>query len=230
MMLRVRSPLALPGVVLAAAFACLAPAVAAAATLTTDARCYAQGAPLQMTAAGLTPRAPLTVALDGTALRYSDGSTPTADDAGNFSSSFATPGLGPGITQQRHALAVDDGTQRPRTRFAVTRPAGAAFSPSEGDPRTLRARFTLWGFALASARNARAWLHWVDPAGKVRRNALLGMTKGDCGVLTTPQRRVFPFDPEPGRWVLAIDTQRRYRVQTDGVRAKIRVHVRPVSP
>jgi hypothetical protein len=215
---------------LSVAFGVAASAQAAsAATLTTDARCYAQGAPLQLTASGMAPRAPLTVSLDGEPLRYRDGSTPTADDAGTFASSFATPALAPAAMQLHHTLAVADGSARAHTRFTVTRPAGADFEPSAGDPRRLRARFTLWGFALASGRNQRAWLHWVDPTGKVRRNAALGITRGDCGRLTTAPRRVFPFDPEPGRWVLVIDTLRRYRVQTDAARAKIPVHIRSLS-
>jgi hypothetical protein len=231
----------LPRAALAAALACLlaasAPARAGApqATLGTDAHCYRQGAPLRLTAAGLTPDAPLTVALDGQALSYRDGSTPTADDAGAFQSSFATPALGPAVEQQRHLLVVSDGTHRPRARFTVTRPPGAKFEPSSGDPRTLRARFSVWGFALPSAGGgltppgARVWLHWLDPAGKVRANAALGVTGGDCGTLTTAPRRVFPFDPQAGRWVLVLDTRRRYRVQADGPRAKIPVHVRALS-
>jgi hypothetical protein len=219
--------------VLAAALACLpaAPALALAAqpTLTTDARCYLQGAPLRLTAGGLMPHAPLTVALDGQALRYRDGSTPTADAAGTFASSFATPALASGVEQQRHVLSVSDGTRRPRARFTVTRPTGADFQPSAGDPRTLRARFTVWGFALGGVdgtAHARVWLHWLDPSGKVRASAALGVTGGDCGTLTTAPRRVFPFDPEAGRWLLVLDTLRRYKVQTSGPRAKIPVHVR----
>jgi hypothetical protein len=233
MMPRVRSRHPLPRLVLlACALALLvAPAaVAAPASLTTDARCYLQGAPLQMTAAGLTPRAPLTVALDGQRLSYGDGSAPAADDAGSFASSFATPVLAPGVVQQRHMLAVSDGTRRPRARFTVTRPAGADFQPSSGNPRTLRARFAAWGFALAGGANRLpVWLHWVSPAGKVRQSAALGSTSGDCGALTTPPRRVFPFDPEAGRWMLVLDTHRRYRVQASGPRAKIPVHVRSLS-
>ena len=204
-------------------------ALAAPATLTTDARCYLQGAPLRMTANGLTPDAPLTVALDGTQLSYGDGSTPTADAAGSFASSFATPALAPGVAQQRHVLAVGDGRQRPKARFTVTRPTGADFQPSSGNPRTLRARFKVWGFALVGgASRVPVWLHWVSPAGRVRQSAALGTTGGDCGTLTTAPRRVFPFDAEAGRWVLVLDTQRRYRVQTSGPRAKIPVHVRSI--
>ncbi|HMJ01500.1 MAG TPA: hypothetical protein VK506_01090 [Conexibacter sp.] len=218
-----------------AALACVAGVVAgaaapaSAATLTTDARCYAQGAPLQLTANGMAPRAPLTVSLDGQALRFRDGSTPRADEAGTHASSFSTPALAAGVNQLRHALAVDDGTTRARTRFTVTRPAGADFAPKHGDPRTLRVRFTLWGFALASGRNAQVWLHWLDASGRVRKNAPLGLTQGDCGQLTSTRRRVFPFDAEPGRWTLVLDTSRRYRVQSDGARAKIPVHVRSLS-
>jgi hypothetical protein len=230
MMSCVRPPHPLLGLVLAATTACFASAApAAAAALTTDARCYAQGAPLRMTASGLTPGVPLTVSLDGQPLRYRDGSTPTADAAGAFASSFATPVLAAGVMQLRHTLAVEDDVHRARARFTVTRPAGADFAPSHGNPQTLRARFTLWGFALASGRNARVWLHWVNPAGAARKTAALGVTSGDCGTLTTAPRRVFPFDAEPGRWTLVIDGHRRYRVQSDGARAKIPVHVRSIS-
>lgn len=226
---RSRNLLSLPP--LAAALLALGAAGSeAAATVATDARCYAQGAPLRLTASGLTPRAPLTVSLDGQALRYRDGSTPSADDAGSFASSFATPALAPGANQLRHVLAVGDGVVSGRTRFTVTRPAGAVFEPAQGDPRRLRARFQLWGFALDSGRNRRAWVHWVDPKGTARRTSALGVTQGDCGRLTTPLRRVFPFDPEPGSWTLVIDTRKRYRVQTDAARAKIPVHIRSLAP
>lgn len=211
-----------------ALLACVATSAAAAATLRTDARCYAQSAPVRMTADGLAPQAPLTVALDGQPLEYRDGSRPSANDAGMFASSFAAPQLAPGVSQLHHALAVDDGRQRPRTRFTVTRPPGASFAPSVGNPKTLRARFTVWGFALDSGRNAPAWLHWIAPSGTVRASAVLGVTRGACGTLTSAPRRVFPFDPETGRWTLAIDTHRRYRMQARGPRAKISVTVRPI--
>ena len=151
------------------------PSLARAATLTTDARCYLQGAPLRLTAGGLTPQAPLTVALDGRALSYGDGSTPTADAAGTFQSSFATPALAPGVAQQRHVLAVTDGTRRPRTRFTVTRPAPADFQPSSGARERCGPLLRLGLRAGAPSRaHTVVWLHWVGPAGKVRRNAALG--------------------------------------------------------
>ena len=181
-----------------------------------------------MTADGLVPQAPLTVALDGQPLKYRDGSQPAATAAGTFQSSFAAPTLATGVQQLRHSLSVDDGTQRARTRFTVTRPPGASFAPSVGNPKTLRARFTIWGFALGGTRNGPVWMHWISPQGTVRTTAALGIARGDCGTLTSAPRRVFPFDPETGRWTLAIDTHRRYRVQPNGPRAKISVTVRPI--
>lgn len=207
-----------------------APAAVHAATLTTDARCYPQGAPLRMTATGLTPQTPLTVRLDGQTLRYRNGSTPSADAAGGFASSFAVPALTAGLVQRRHVLSVSDGTHAPHARFTVTRPAGADFEPSSGNPATLRARFSVWGFALAGgAPRAQVWLHWVEPSGRVRASAALGVADGDCGALTTAARRVFPFAAAPGRWVLVFDTHRRYRAHASGPRAKIAVHVRSLS-
>ena len=236
MMPRVRSPhpllrrAALGAALVVASASATGAAAAHAATLTTDAHCYLQGAPLRMTATGLAPQAPLTVALDGQALRYRNGATPTADAAGGFASSFAVPALLPGVEQKRHVLAVSDGTSRPRARFTVTRPTGADFEPSSGSPRTLRARFSVWGFALGGGvSGARVWLHWLSPAGSVRASTALGAARGDCGALTTAPRRVFPFVAIPGRWVLVFDTQRRYRTQASGPRAKIAVHVRSLS-
>lgn len=224
---RSRNPLALGALVVA--LACTPASAAARATLTTDARCYLQGAQLQMTASGLAPNAPLTVVLDGDQLNYGDGSAPRSDAAGSFSGSFATPTLTSGAVQLRHVLVVSDGKRRPRARFTVTRPAGADFQPSSGDPRTLRARFRVWGFGVRDGGRGRVWLHWVSPRGTVRRTAALGMTSGDCGALTTQPRRVFPFAPEAGRWLLVLDTQLRYRVHASGPRAKIPVHVRASS-
>jgi hypothetical protein len=231
MMPRVRSrhPLSHFAALACALTAFAAPADAAArATLTTDARCYLQGAQLQMTASGLAPNAPLTVVLDGRQLSYGDGSTPMSDAAGSYAGSFATPALAAGAVQLRHLLVVSDGTRRPRARFTVTRPAGADFQPSSGDPRTLRARFRVWDFGVRDAGGVRVWLHWVSPRGAVRRTAALGSTSGDCGALTTQPRRVFPFPPAAGRWVLVLDTHPRYRVHASGPRAKIPVHVRPL--
>jgi len=214
----------------AVALAAMPAAAARAATLTTDARCYLQGAPLRMTATGLTPSTPLTVALDGQTLRYRNGATPSSDAAGGFASSFATPTLAAGLVQRRHALSVSDGSHRPRARFTVTRPTGADFEPSSGNPQTLRARFSVWGFALdGGAPGVRVWLHWIGPGGSVRMTAALGAARGDCGALTTAARRVLPFVAAPGRWVLVFDTHRRYRAQASGPRAKIAVHVRSVA-
>jgi hypothetical protein len=208
------------------------PAAAGAATLTTDARCYLQAAQLRMTAGGLTPAAPLTVSLDGRALRYGDGSAPDADAAGSFAGAFAVPALTAGVPQQRHALAVSDGGHTPHTHFTVTRPAGADFQPAAGDPRTLRARFRVWGFGLGGGRGAgrvRVWLHWIAPDRTVRASAALGTARGDCGALATAARRVFPFAAQAGRWLLVVDTHRRYRMQASGPRAKIPVQLRPLS-
>jgi hypothetical protein len=225
---RTRNALALGA--LAVALACAPPAAAARATLTTDARCYLQGAKLQMTASGLAPNASLAVLLDGQQLNYGDNSTPRSDAAGAFAGSFATPVLAADAVQLRHLLVVSDGRRRPRARFTVTRPAGADFQPSSGDPRTLRARFRVWGFGVGGAVGAPAWLHWVSPRGAVRRTAALGATGGDCGALTTQPRRVFPFAPAAGRWLLVVDTHRRYRMHASGPRAKIPVRVRASQP
>jgi hypothetical protein len=212
------------------AFGALAASAAPAATLRTAHRCYEQGAPVEVAARGFAAHAPLTVTLDGRVLRYGDGSLPSTSAAGAFTSSFYAPYLKtPTQRQRRIAVSAADGASTARAHFTITRKPGADFTPSQGNPTLLKVRFLVWGFALASGRNARTYLHWIDPQRRARASVALGRTRGACGVLTSTRRRIFPFVAQTGRWVLVIDTHRRYRRHARGPRAKIPVTVRPIS-
>lgn len=229
MMRRMPRPPFLPALALAVgALACAATA-ASAASITTAHRCYVPGAKVPATAQGFAPRTSLTVTVDGRVLRYPDGSLPVTDASGNYKNAFYAPYLAGAQTQRRIPVSASDGTNSASTSLTITRPTGASFAPAQGDPRTLKVRFSVWGFALRSGRNARTYLHWIRPNGKVRASASLGRTRGDCGALRTRPRRIFPFAAETGRWVLVIDTHPRYRVHAKGPRAKIPVNVRPLS-
>jgi hypothetical protein len=229
MMRRMPRPPLVPVLALAvSAFACT-PATASAASITTAGRCFVPGAKVPATAQGFAPRTSLTVTVDGRVLRYPDGSLPLTDASGDYKNAFYAPYLTGTQTQRRIPVSASDGTTSASTSFTITRPAGGSFAPAQGDPRTLKVRFSVWGFALRSARNARTYLHWIRPNGKVRANASLGRTRGDCGALRTLPRRIFPFAAETGRWLLVIDTHPRYRVHAKGPRAKMPVNVRPLS-
>jgi hypothetical protein len=227
MMRRMLRPPLVPALAVGA-LACTAPA-ASAASIATARHCYVPGAKVPATARGFAPRTSLTLTVDGRVLRYPDGSLPVTNASGGYENAFYAPYLTATKTQRAIAVSASDGTSSARTSFTVTRPAGGSFAPTQGDPRTLKVRFSVWGFALASGRNARAYLHWIRPNGKVRANAGLGRTRGDCGALRTRPRRIFPFAAETGRWLLVIDTHSRYRVHAKGPRAKMPVNVRPLS-
>jgi hypothetical protein len=219
----------MPALALAAgALACTA-TTASAASIATARRCYVPGAKVPATAQGFAPRTSLTVTVDGRVLRYPDGSLPSTDANGGYKNAFFAPYLKGTQTQRRIPVSASDGTSSARTSFTITRATGGDFAPSQGDPRTLKVRFSVWGFALRSGRNARTYLHWIRPNGQLRASAGLGATRGDCGALRTRPRRIFPFAAEVGRWLLVIDTHPRYRVHAKGPGAKIPVNVRPLS-
>jgi hypothetical protein len=218
-----------PVLALSAGLLAFAAVAASAASITTAARCYEPGAKVPATARGFAPRSPLTVEVDGRVLRYPDGSLPRTDANGDYANAFYAPYLKGAQPQRPIGVSASDGTSSARTSFTVTRPPGASFAPAQGDPRTLKVRFSVWGFALRSGRNTRTYLHWIRPNGRVRATAALGATQGDCGALRTRPRRIFPFAAEVGRWVLVIDAHPRYHVHAKGPRAKIPVNVRPLS-
>jgi hypothetical protein len=55
----------------------------------------------------------------------------------------------------------------------------------------------------------------VAPSGQARLTVALGRAGGQCGHLLTRKRRVFPFAPTVGGWVLQLDTRLSY-VRTPG--------------
>jgi hypothetical protein len=82
----------------------------------------------------------------------------------------------------------------------------ASFSPSRGDPESLRVRFTVRGFG----RGKPVYLHYLAPGRRFVRTVGLGFSTGACGYLRTGLRRLFPFQVRPGNWRLQFDTQGRY--------------------
>jgi hypothetical protein len=193
---------------LALALACAAvlPAAgASAATLQTDAPCYQETEEVVLKGSGYQPLSTVQVTRDGTPL-----GTAQADADGAFQSKFATPELPAGRREDVHTLTATDALNSGTTRYRSTK-VFADFSPGSGDPTRLRVRFNIYGFGLAR-RHAKVYLHYVrGSTGEVRRTIALGSVSGTCGAIRrTKLRKLFPFTPEHGTWILQFDTVRRY--------------------
>jgi hypothetical protein len=181
------------------------PPVASAATLETDAPCYQETQEVVLRGSGYAPMSTVTVARDGTPLGSAQ-----ADADGAFQRKFATPELPTGHREDVYTLTATDALNSGTTRYRSTK-VFADFSPGSGDPTRLRVRFDIYGFGLAHPR-ARVYLHYVRRStGQVRRTIALGTVRGTCGAIRrTKLRKLFPFAPEHGSWILQFDTVRRY--------------------
>lgn len=187
-----------------AALGLFAPATQAAATVATDVPCYLTNRTVRLHGSGFAESTPYTVSLDGTAL----GPGTTGAD-GSLTGRLGSGHLGH-LHHQRHTITVSDGTSTASTQFEVTR-FTAAFDPSAGDPRSLRVRFSVWGFGLGALAPPTVYLHYVSPTGRPGSTVTVGRTHGACGSLPRSRlHHLFPFHPRTGTWHLQFDTARRY--------------------
>ncbi len=189
----------------------LVPAAAHGAMVQTDRSCYLQTAKTNVTVSGegFAPNTPYDVLLDDTTL-LPTGSQASIDAAGAFQGAFAPPTLREDELERTFTVkAVNQGTEA-STQFTVTQ-LKADFSPSSGDPKKLKVRFSVAGFALATP-NPDVYVHYVDPRGKLKQTVRLGKATGQCGrIERTAKRRLFPFSsPRLGKWQLQFDTSRSF--------------------
>jgi hypothetical protein len=193
----------------AALFASAAGAAAAqAATLTTDTRCYQETQEVIVNGSGFAPSSVVTISRDDTVL----GST-TTDANGAFRNKFDTPELPADVRERLYRLSATDSTNTAQTNYRSTR-IFASFRPRNGNPSTLRVRFSIFGFGLVQ-RRAPVYLHYVRPGGKLARTIRLGTATGVCGAIAqTRERRLFGFEASRGVWILQFDTRRRYERAT----------------
>ncbi len=190
-----------------AAAATVAPA-ASAATIQTDTRCYQEQQEVVVRGSGFTPLSTINVARNGTVF-----ASATADANGAFAGKFATPVTPDEVRERLYQLTATDMINTAATSYRSTK-IFANFKPDNGNPATLRVRFTINGFGLAQ-RRAPVYVHYVSPKGKERRSVRLGTASGVCGRIDrTRKRRLFPFDAEPGTWILQFDTRRKYERAT----------------
>lgn len=199
---------------------------ASAATLTTDTRCYQETQEVVLNGTGYAPLATISVSLDSNPL-----GTAQADANGSFQRKFATPELPAGTREAVYTLSATDRVNEAVTRYRSTK-VFADFTPSSGDPTRLRVRFGVAGFGLSRPK-ATVYLHYVfKSTGQVRRTIRLGNVRGTCGVIRrTKMRRLFPFAPSRGTWILQFDTVKRYeratsRRTTPWVRKPVEVFTR----
>jgi hypothetical protein len=207
-MRRVAAALPLPLCLLAAAVP------AHAASVVTDRECYLETSRTNVTlnADGFAASRPYTVALDGSPL---PGGAAT-DAQGKVQGAFSPPTLAATEHERTFTVGVESDGVAVSTNFTVTK-FSADFSPSKTIAPDSRVRFSVYGFGLSVA-NPDVYLHYVDPAGKVRQTIRLGRAQGQCGSIEkTARHKLFPFGtPGRGKWKLQFDTSRTYTRGTVG--------------
>jgi hypothetical protein len=194
---------------------------AAKPSVHTNKGCYVVGQHVRVIGSGFAPRRQYDVAIDG--VDFGQGTT---NASGGFTSPSLIPGgLAAGQVQHVAALNVTDGTHTAQGKFTVTRTPGARLlKPSGTTVKTLSGPFQVWGFALGNTHKS-VYLHYVTPAGSARQTVKLGRISGQCGYLLTSSRRVFPFTPSTGGWVLQVDTHPAYASRPGGPVGRIFITV-----
>lgn len=214
-----------------AAVLAIAAPTAMAAEVSVDRGCYADATQrkdvVTYSGNGFTAGAPFHVTLDGKAVA---GGTGTVDAAGDVTGTFISPKLSK-VSKNAHEhiyrLAVNDGTNSSQTSFTVSR-LFADFTPSKGNPKTLKVVFNLFGFGLTGDPHPIIYVHYVRPDGKVQKTRSLGHGRGRCGSRKrTAKQPLFGFSAVRGAWKLQFDTSKKYERGTPG--AEFLYYVVPVT-
>lgn len=182
-----------------------APAAHARARITLDPGCYLSGDQGELNGTGFRPDTTWTAKLNGTK-RLGSGRT---DGRGRLRARFTAPAYGGTRGTKEYRLSVTDGPNVASVPFLMT-PLDASFSPTVGDPRTLRVRWRVLG--LGPRRGV--YVHYVRPNGRLEETLRIGTTDPVCGALKTGRIALFPFDYALGRWTFQVDTSSRYRRDT----------------
>ncbi|MBA2505474.1 MAG: hypothetical protein H0V29_05955 [Thermoleophilaceae bacterium] len=182
----------------------LAPAVQAA-TVALDKPCYRGGETARVSGTGFTPGAPYSANVNGQQLPSGTG---TVRPDGTFSGGFGV-GAVQNTAERSFTFGASDGTNSSLATYTVT-PFSVQFSPSSGNPRTLRVRFRGFGFG----KGKRVYLHYVK-GGREKTTVSLGATEGDCGGFSK-KKKLFPFRPTHGTYTLQYDTKKTYSRSTAG--------------
>jgi hypothetical protein len=211
---------------------------AQAAVVQTDRRCYLQDGQrspsIRIEGTGFPASQPYTVSLDGKPLQ---GGMGTMSDTGAMTGTLTAPPLGTDVPEQPFTVGVESQGVAASAVFTVTRLL-ADFSPAVGNPRTLKVRFSVHGFALRDETattgdpSPEVFLHYIRPDGRLRHTVRLGTATGTCGTIArTKKRRLFPFGAERGTWQLQFDTRRSFtrgRATSDFLFYSLSVRVKKV--
>jgi hypothetical protein len=181
---------------------------AAAAQITTDRPCYETPSSgtvrVAITATGLDPAQFYTVTLDDR--QVASGTTP---GTGTVTAQVDVARLAARQNTVNHSVVVTQGANTATTTFGVAR-LRASFTPTIGNPTTMRVRFSVTGFALRMPR-PDVFVHEISPTGHAVRTLFIGRATGPCGTIaTTTRRRLFAVNPRHGIWRLQFDTNRVY--------------------
>jgi hypothetical protein len=186
------------------------PAVSDAATLDAGKSCYFNNSLARLSGSGFAPDSPITFTANGNRIAQSGSS----NSAGDFLVDYEPHRTN---TERKVVIrATDAAGTSAKTTIYVTRKRRVTADPdSAPNVRTWEAVLTLFGFG-----RGRAYIHYRNPKGHLKKTVRLGRLHGPCGRLKTEERRVMPFDnPAFGLWRLQFDTHRRF----DKDRARKRV-------
>jgi hypothetical protein len=179
----------------------VAPAASAAATLDAGKSCYFNNSSARLSGSGFAPDSPITFTANGNRISQSV----TSDAAGNFLVEYEPRRT---KTERKVVLrATDSEDTSASVTIFVTRKRRVTADPSTAaNVRTWEAVLRLFGFG-----RGRAYIHYRNPKGVLKKTVRLGRLRGPCGRLKTEKRRVMPFDnPAFGVWRLQFDTHRRF--------------------
>lgn len=182
-----------------------APAAADAAAVQLNRSCYLTGGVVGLSGSGFAPNAPVTITQNGTQI-----GTAQADALGSFQGSYSAPEVSETERQAEIEVSATDGTNTAGTSSKVSA-FNADFSPSSGNPRTLKVNFKADGFNLLGGEPSTVYLHYIAPGGKRKMTKRLGKAQGACGQLSTSKRKLFPFSAKRGTWRLQWDTRKTYK-------------------
>lgn len=183
----------------------LAPA-AQAATVATDKQCYKGGERISVNGAGYTAGGTYTANVNGQQLPNGTG---TVRPDGGFSGGFTAPILNTS-SERSFTFGASDGVNSALTTYKVA-PFSAVFSPSSGNPRSLRVRFRTYGFTAG----ARVYLH-ITRSGRVKDSRYIGRQPADCSALVSKKFKLFPFKTSAGSYSLQYDTNKKYSISNPG--------------
>jgi hypothetical protein len=187
------------------------PAAASAAQIQTDQGCYLDDTRLGQTIAvsgnGFEPSQPIQVVLDGKPL---NGPPQSSDAAGGIALALDVPQLPDSTLEHRYVVTVTAGATQASAQFSASQ-FTADFSPSAGNPQTLKVRFSAYGFNAFSLTRRAVYVHYLDPKKKLRKTINLGRGNGFCGnIAAKKKRKLFPFKARRGMWQLQFDTNAKY--------------------